>query len=348
MALFALIQRFEEIKYAADQGDANAQYELGRMYEEGRGVKQDSGKAMQCYLKAAEQGHAKAQYELGLSYSRLPPNKKNEEEATRWIQTAMEGFRQAAEKGDAEAQCRLGEIYDMVKNGNRTQNKRIKAVATALGFFSGEKDIRWFEEESAKWFQMATECFRQAAEQGDVKAQFELGGIYCWFLGGRENEEKGALWFHKAAKQGLADAQYELGNMYSTGWCVGQQDITEALKWYTRAAEQGHLSAQVHLAKVYAGGDEFIDIEPHYEEAMRWYLKIAERGDSSACHNIGVMYAKGLGTAQNFSEARKWLKKAVKSGSANAKKTLQLLESFSNQQGNAQDENAFEQMKFVF
>ena len=172
MSLFVLIKRFEEIKHAADQGDALAQYDLGCMYEEGRGVKQDSGKAMQCYLKAAEQGYAKAQYELGLMYSKLPANKKNEEEAIKWIQTAVEGFRQAAENGDPEAQCRLGEIYDMAKK--ESQNKKIKTIATALGLYSGEKDAKWFEKESARWFQMATEGFRQAAEPGDVKAQFEL------------------------------------------------------------------------------------------------------------------------------------------------------------------------------
>ena len=340
MSLYVLIKRFEEIKLAADQGDAQAQYDLGCMYEEGRGVKQDSAKAMQCHLKAAEQGHAKAQYELGLTYSKLPPNKKNEEEAIKWIQLAMEGFRQAAIGGDAEAQCRLGEIYDMAKS--ESQNKRIKTVAAALGLYSGEKDVKWFEEESKKWYRMATEGFRQPAEQGDLKAQFELAGIYCWFMGGRENEEKGLQWFHKAAEQGFVEAQHELGYMYSSGWCVAEPDIDEALKWYTRAAQQGHLMAQTFLAKTYAGCDGFI--EPHYEESMKWYLKIAEQGDSTAQHNIGVMYAKGLGVTQNIPEAQKWLKKAALSGNEIAKKSLLSVATFLNQQ----DEQALEQLALIF
>ena len=340
MSLFVLMKRFEEIKIAADQGDAQAQYDMGRMYEEGQGVKQDSTKAMQCYLKAAEQGHAKAQYELGLMYSKLPPNKKNEEEAIKWIQLAMEGFRQAAENGDAESQCRLGEIYDMAKS--ESQNKRIKTVATALGLYSGERDIKWLEEESARWFQMATEGFRQAAEQGNLKAQFELGGIYCWFMGGRENEEKGLQWFQKAAEHGLVDAQHELGYMYSTGWCVAEPNIEEALKWYTRAAEQDHLLAQTFLAKTYAGCDGLI--EPRYEEALKWYLKIAERGDATAQHNIGVMYAKGMGIAQKIPEAQKWLKTAALQGNEIAKKSLQLLTAFMNKQ----DEQELELLELIF
>jgi len=344
MALFTLIKRFDEIKSASDQGDAQAQYDLGYMYEEGRGVKQDSTKAMQCYLKAAEQGHAKAQYELGLMYARLPVNKKNEEEAIRWIQTAMDGFREAAEQGDAEAQCRLGEIYDTARSGS--QSRKVKMIAAALGLSSGEKDAQWFGEESARWFQMATDGFRQIAEQGDAKAQFELGGIYCWLLGGRENEEKGVYWFERAAKQGHVDAQYELGQMYSTGWCVAQQETLEALKWYTRAAEQGHLLAQTRLAKMYAGCDELI--EPYYAEALKWYLKVAEYNDAAAQHNIGVMYARGLGVAQNFAEARKWLKKAAGLGNENARKALQLIEPFLNQQGDAPNAGELEQIGFVF
>ncbi|MDR2015476.1 MAG: sel1 repeat family protein [Azoarcus sp.] len=354
MSLYVLMKRFEEIKLAADQGDAQSQYDLGRMYEEGQGVKQDPGKAIQYYLRAAEQGHAKAQYDLGLMYSRLPANKKNEEEATRWIQTAMDGFRQAAEKGDAEAQCRLGEIYDIAKKEslrygtlkNENQNKRIKTIASALGLYSGEKDEKWFEEESARWFQMATEGFRQPAASGDMKAQFELGGIYCWFLSGRENEEQGVQWFQKAAEQGLADAQYELGYMHSTGWCVAEQNITEALKWYTRAAEQEHFPAQTQLARIYAGCDQLTD--PDYAEALKWYLKIAERGDGTAQYNIGVMYAKGHGIAPNFTEAQKWFRKAMEQGNTNSKQALQLLAASLNKQGNAEDENTLEQLVLIF
>ena len=52
---------------AADQGNAIAQYNLGWMYENGRGVVQDDAEAMQWYRKAADQGYAAAQYNIGYS-----------------------------------------------------------------------------------------------------------------------------------------------------------------------------------------------------------------------------------------------------------------------------------------
>jgi len=52
----------------AAKGYANAQYKLGFMYEEGRGVPLNSITAAKWYRKAAEQGHAVAQRSLGLKY----------------------------------------------------------------------------------------------------------------------------------------------------------------------------------------------------------------------------------------------------------------------------------------
>jgi Fe2+ transport system protein B len=45
---------------SAEQGDANAQYELGLLYIDGEGVSQDHAKASEWIRKAAEQGHMAA------------------------------------------------------------------------------------------------------------------------------------------------------------------------------------------------------------------------------------------------------------------------------------------------
>jgi len=47
-----------------------AQSMLGKMYEGGRGVKQDYAKAVSLYRKAAEQGSARGQEYLGFLYAR--------------------------------------------------------------------------------------------------------------------------------------------------------------------------------------------------------------------------------------------------------------------------------------
>ena len=59
----------KEWKPLADQGDADAQYNLGLMYDIGEGVAEDDAEAVRWYRLAADQGHANAQYNLGLMYA---------------------------------------------------------------------------------------------------------------------------------------------------------------------------------------------------------------------------------------------------------------------------------------
>ena len=55
-------------RLAAEQGDADAQSNLGVMYDSGHGVPQDYAEAVRWYRRAAEQGDASAQFDLGRMY----------------------------------------------------------------------------------------------------------------------------------------------------------------------------------------------------------------------------------------------------------------------------------------
>ena len=54
----------------AKSGDARAQFNIGNMYNEGKGVTQDFKQAMKWYRLSAEQGYAMPQYNLGVMYDR--------------------------------------------------------------------------------------------------------------------------------------------------------------------------------------------------------------------------------------------------------------------------------------
>ena len=57
-----------EWKPLAKQGYASAQFNLGFMYDNGRGVPQDYKTALKWYRLAAEQGNVVAQYNLGVMF----------------------------------------------------------------------------------------------------------------------------------------------------------------------------------------------------------------------------------------------------------------------------------------
>ncbi len=72
----------------AEQGDANSQYYLAVMYENGEGVPRDYVEAVKWYREAAQQGLAAAQYSLGLSYATGLGVQQDDAEAEKWFREA--------------------------------------------------------------------------------------------------------------------------------------------------------------------------------------------------------------------------------------------------------------------
>lgn len=73
---------------AAGQGHARAQYNLGVMYADGRGVPRDDARAATWMRKAAEQDHGKAQYNLAVLYQTGRGLPKDPEQAQIWLDRA--------------------------------------------------------------------------------------------------------------------------------------------------------------------------------------------------------------------------------------------------------------------
>ena len=161
----------KELRRQAEQGNAQAQFNLGECYYDGNGVSEDMTEAAKWYRKAAEQGLADAQFNLGTCYRNGYGVKKNPSEAAKW-------YRKAAEQGHAKAQYFLGLCY-LNDDGLGVKKNPAEAV---------------------KWF-------RKAAEQEDAKAQYFLGLCYYNGLGVKKNPAEAVKWFRKAAEQGDTLAQ---------------------------------------------------------------------------------------------------------------------------------------------
>jgi TPR repeat protein len=243
---------------AAEQGDADAQSQLGFMYYNGEGVSADKAVAAQWCRKAAEQGDADAQRLLGFMYSKGEGVPKDKAEAARW-------YRKAAEQGDAYAQWDLGEMYS--KGEGVPQNK----------------------VEAAQWY-------RKAAERGDAYEQLQLGLMYDDGDGVPQDKKEAARWYRKAAERGIGTAQFNLGLMYSNGEGV-PQDKKEAVRWYRKAAEQGHASAQWNLGLLYRYGEGVLKDEL---EGLAWlYLAksngfVGTSGQNMAIIDIETKVGRGI------------------------------------------------------
>jgi TPR repeat protein len=105
----AHLDPFQATKAKADQGDAQAQFEIGSFYQSGTGTAKNLPEAIKWYRKSSEQGVVKAQSILGLCYGEGTGVEKDPVEAVKW-------YRRAAEQGNAVAQTSLGTAY-FVGNG---------------------------------------------------------------------------------------------------------------------------------------------------------------------------------------------------------------------------------------
>jgi TPR repeat protein len=93
------------LREKAEQGDSGSQYDLGMVYEQGKGVPQDTAQAVIWFRKAAEKGDADAEFSLGKLYEEGKGVPKDYTQAADW-------YEKSAERGaQAQAEFRLGKLY---------------------------------------------------------------------------------------------------------------------------------------------------------------------------------------------------------------------------------------------
>ena len=123
------------------------------------------------------------------------------------------------------------------------------------------------------------------------------------------------------ADQGNVKAQYNLGLMYDMGKGV-LQDYKEAVRWYQLAAEQGYSSAQHNLGLLYFNGQ---GVPQDFQTAIKWFTLAAEQGSLQAQHNMAYLYYNGQGVKIDKIYAHMWASIASSNGFENSKGLLESL-----------------------
>lgn len=177
-------------------------------------------------------------------------------------------------------------------------------------------------EDVERDFEAAVQWYLRAAEQGQADAQYNLGVAYAFGEGVERDLQQATAWYRRAAEQGHKVAAFSLGLAYLYGDGV-DRDTAQAANWFHQAAEQGYIRAQVHLASLYHAGD---GIAQDYEQAAYWYRQAAEHGDVTAQYNLGNLYLTGRGIGKDREKARYWFRQAADQGYALAQTALERLE----------------------
>lgn len=178
---------------AVKRGDSRAQFELGRLYADGRYATRNGPEALSLIAAAAEHGNADAQLYLGQTYSGISQGiievDRNSEVGLKW-------YEKSAAQGNPHAQYVLGVTY------------------------SSSYESVHNDEVALKWY-------LRSAEQGYVYSQEALGKVYLFGrLGQKADRSKAEHYLKLATAQGSQDAEGKLKVMR----CLDGADPTGDIK----------------------------------------------------------------------------------------------------------------------
>ena len=240
------VRALPPLQKAADGGNAEALYRLGRLYENGWDVDQDPAKAGGWYQKAADAGDAETKEALSplranrspipevspspasqSSPSATPPGAGGLAEAKRYLATkdyakALPLLQTAALLGDAWGMNQLDVLYD-----------------------DGHGVVQDYAQ-AGRWYQ-------KAAQAGNTDAMVNLGSLYYQGHGMAQDDGQARRWYQRAAQAGNADAKrlllhFGADRLAKAKRYLEAKDYPQARRWYQKAAEAGNVRAKEVLS----------------------------------------------------------------------------------------------------
>ena len=205
LSLGAQIQEFENW---ANSNSVEANYLLGLMYYEGKGVRRDYSRAISYFDIAANAGYSPAQNMMGVCFEQGQGTSSDYDEAAQW-------YYKAAQQKSPLATKNLGMLYH--KRGNdqealiwlkkATDRNDVESVyLMAEIYYRGAPGIKNDE--------MALKYYAAASVLHHLQSTYMTGFLISCGYGCDENQELGAHYYKKAANKGHVRSQYKLGCYY--------------------------------------------------------------------------------------------------------------------------------------
>lgn len=226
---------FKEWSEAAQQGDADAQYDLGCLYVRGEGTPQDGASAKEWLQRAADQGDLDAATWLLFANPMTDERRKNffsmklNPNSKFHITFVAQGT-----DGKMSWPCATDE-----KDGAKIE------FETGLMFENGIAGHPRDDKQAAEWY-------RRASDRNFADAQTRLAYMYTDGRGVEQDLIEAGRLFFKAAEHGNALAQANLGAFYSNGSFGFAKDPVLGYVFVSHAADTGNKLAKDYLPKLVA------------------------------------------------------------------------------------------------
>lgn len=185
----------------ASQGDAQAQYDLAVIYDQGINTPINPKEAYKWYLLSAENKNMYGQYALGFLYENGINVSKDQSMAIKW-------YTLSAEQNYVFAQFNLGAIYLAINDYEDSLKWFLKAAEQGLDqaqyitgiFYDNGIGTKKDTASAVQWWMLS-------AEQNYGYAQYALGEYYQ-----AEDRNKSLKWYEMAQAQGIGKNEYDQFN----------------------------------------------------------------------------------------------------------------------------------------
>lgn len=348
----------EGVKYlqmSAEKGYYQAQYSYAFCFAYGQGTKQDYDQAVAWFTKAADNGCAEAMYELGNSYFKcalgLP---QDYGKAVEWYKKGAQANSSNSfvnlgycyEKG-------LGVEKDFWKA------VECYSQAMLLGNQTGYDNIVALSNEIVKKYPKHFKDLIKKAEQGDYQSQGQLAVIYMselpqmYNLDNAPYDDKAVKWLVEAVENGCAELYYLAADMYETGALpslatkdgrtidikdskqVITPNLSKAAKYYNLSVASTASNRTLSLLKMahaYYDGSSLVESVDynlaawHLKEAIKDLEKLSPSSELKEAYALmSKCYRFGRGVDQNEEKADLYLKKSIRLGDTDGLKVVNAL-----------------------
>ena len=257
---------FKEWTEAAQQGDVDAQYNLGCLYVRGEGVPQNRAWAVEWLQRAADQGDLDAATWLLFS-NPITDDRRKQFFSRRLKPTDRFRLTFVVQLSDGKIHRRPCSIDE--KDGAQIE------FSLGLMYETGSAGFLQDDRQAAEWY-------RRASERNFADAQTKLAYLYAAGRGVEQSQIEAVRLFRRAAEQGNGIAQVNLAATYASGSLGHTQDLILAYVLVSHAADMGKQLALNELPNVAAllSPEQLLEgkrLAEKWKGNVRWPPEIAER-----------------------------------------------------------------------
>ncbi|KAK4784904.1 hypothetical protein SAY86_001593 [Trapa natans] len=209
----------------------------GKRFKHGRGgVRQNTAKALDSFLKGAACGSSLAMVDAGLIYWEMGEKDK-----------AIELYRRAAALGNPAGQCNLGISYLQAEPPQHEEAVHWLDLASKAGHTRAQYQLALCLHQGSgvdRNLSKAAKWYLKAAEGGYTRAMYNVALCYSFGEGFAHNQRQSRNWMKRAADHGHSKAQFEHGlRLFSEG------EMMKAVVYLELATRAGETAAS-HVKNV--------------------------------------------------------------------------------------------------